>query len=55
MSFLVEREYTYDHKSYIYFRAREDSRGKQFPALLQVPFIPKNNDGDDDKYEHINV
>ena len=48
MSCLVEHKFTYDHKTYIYCRAREDSIGKQFPELIQVPVIPKNNDGDDD-------
>ena len=35
--------------------SREDSRGKKCPSLLQVPFIPKNNDGDDVEDEQINV
>ena len=37
------------------FRARKYSRGKQFPALLQVPFIPKNDDGDYHECEGTNV
>ena len=55
ISCLVEHKSTYDPKKYIYFRARKDSRGKQFPALLQIPFITKNDDGDDDECESTNV
>ena len=55
MSCLVIHKYTHYHKNYIYFRAKEDSRGKKTPSLLQVPCTPKNNDGDDDEDEHINV
>ena len=25
------------------------------PSILQVPFIPKNNNGDDDDNDHISV
>ena len=55
MSSLVEHLSTYNNNSYIYYMAREYSRGEKKPSLLQVPFIPKNNDGDDDEDEHINV
>ena len=55
MSFLLEHKSTYDPKNYIYLRARKDSKGKQFLALLQVTFIAKNDDGDDDECEITNV
>ena len=55
MSCWVEHESTYANKNYIYCRAREYPTGKQLPTLLQVPFIPKNDDGDDDEYEDTNV
>ena len=55
MSCWVEHESTYANKNYIYCRAREYPTGKQLLTLLQVPFIPKNDDGDDDEYEDTNV
>ena len=55
MSCLVEQLSTYDHNNYIYYKDGEDSRGVKYPSLLQVPFIPENNYGGDDEYEHINV